>query len=293
MATETATQETTPSRHPLPDTVALPHYYGRWATAACIAVLLYLIIRSLANNQNLAWHVVGEYIFNGQILIGLRQTLLLSVISMLLAIVVGIAFGFCRLSGNPILRYGGTLYIWVFRSVPALIQILFWGNIALFAPVITIGIPGTNISFYSVSTNDVISVFTASVIALTLANGCYLAEIVRSGILSVDDGQRVAARALGLGWWQTQRKVVLPQAVRIILPPTGNRFIGLLKETSLVSVIAGGDLLGTAENISGLNLRTIELLIVAAIWYLVVTSLSSLGQSVMERRLSKAHQAIS
>ena len=293
MATEIATQETMPSRHPLPDTVALPHYYGRWASVAFIAVLLYLIIRSLANNQNLAWHVVGEYIFNWRILIGLRQTLLLSVVSMLLAMAVGVTFGFCRLSINPILRYGGTLYIWVFRSVPALIQILFWGNIALFAPVINIGIPGTNISFYSISTNDVISVFTASVIALTLANGCYLAEIVRSGILSVDDGQRVAARALGLGWWQTQRKVVLPQAIRIILPPTGNRFIGLLKETSLVSVIAGGDILGTAENISGINLRTIELLIVAAIWYLVVTSLSSLGQSIMERRLSKAHQAIS
>lgn len=271
----------------VPDTVAVKHHYGRWASAAVLILLALGVVKSLAQNPQLEWNVVGKYLFDGQVLEGLGQTVLLSVVSMLGATAIGLVFGFFRLSTNPVLRTLGSLYVWIFRSVPALIQILFWGNLALFAPALGIGIPGTGWSLISAPTNAVLSPFAASIVALSLANGAYLAEIIRSGLLSVDEGQRLASSALGLTWWQSQRKIILPQALRVMIPPAGNQFITLLKETSLVSVIAGGDILSKAENISGYNLRTIELLIVAAIWYLAVTSAATVGQNVLERRLAR------
>ncbi|MCQ9163739.1 amino acid ABC transporter permease [Arthrobacter sp. STN4] len=271
----------------VPDAVAVHHHYGRWVAVLVIIALGANVARSLAANPQLEWSVVGRFLFDGTILEGLGRTLVLAVISMIGAAIVGLVCGFFRLSTNPVLRLLGQLYVWIFRSVPTLIQILFWGNLALFAPRLGLGIPGTNWTLFSVPTNDALSPFTASILALALANGAYLAEIIRSGILSVDEGQRLAASALGLTWWQLQRKVILPQALQVMIPPSGNQFITLLKETSLVSVIAGGDILSQAENISGYNLRTIELLIVAAIWYLIITSAATGCQTVLERRLSR------
>lgn len=270
-----------------PDEVARRRHVGRW-TAAVVLVLLALgVARSLATNPRLEWAVVGRYLFDPLILNGLLQTLELAVLAMVVSLAIGLVFGFFRVSANPVLAALGGLYVWVFRSIPALIQILFWGNLALFAPTLGLGIPGTGFSVLSVPTNSVVSPFGASVIALALANGAYIAEIVRSGILSVDEGQRLASSALGLTWFQTQRLVILPQAMRVMIPPVGNQFITLLKETSLVSVIAGGDILSQAESISGYNLRTIELLIVAAIWYLAVTSAATVLQAVLERRTAR------
>lgn len=270
----------------VPDTIARKHHYGRWISVVIVVAIAVLAVKSLAQNPQLQWDVVGQYLADGLILDGLGETLLLSVLAMLSATVIGLVFGFFRLSRNPVLSTLGSLYVWVFRSVPALIQILFWGNLALFAPRLALGIPGTGWSI-SAPTNDVLSPFAASIIALALANGAYLAEIIRSGLLSVDEGQRLAASAVGLTWWQAQRKVILPQALRVMIPPAGNQFITLLKETSLVSVIAGGDILSKAENISGYNLRTIELLIVAAVWYLLVTSAATAGQNIVERRIAR------
>lgn len=275
-----------PAAAAVPDTVARKRHYGRWLSAAVLAAIAALVVKSLAQNPQLDWSVVGRYLADGLILNGLGQTLVLSVVAMLGATAIGLVFGFFRLSKNPVLGVLGNLYVWVFRSVPALIQILFWGNLALFAPHLTLGIPGTS-WVVSAPTNDVLSPFAASIIALSLANGAYLAEIIRSGLLSVEEGQHLAASAVGLTWWQAQRKVILPQALRVMIPPAGNQFITLLKETSLVSVIAGGDILSKAENISGYNLRTIELLIVAAIWYLLVTSAATAGQNVLERRMAR------
>ena len=271
----------------VPDVVSVKRHYGRWIAVAVLAALALGAVKSLAQNPQLEWNVVGQYLLDGQILEGLGQTVLLSLVSMLGATVIGLVFGFFRLSTNPVLRTLGSLYVWVFRSVPALIQILFWGNLALFAPRLGLGIPGTGWSIVSAPTNDILSPFAASILALSLANGAYLAEVIRSGLLSVDEGQHLASSALGLTWWQAQRKVILPQALRVMIPPAGNQFITLLKETSLVSVIAGGDILSKAENISGYNLRTVELLVVAAVWYLLVTSAATLGQTIIERRTAR------
>ncbi len=277
------------SRLEVPDVVAVKRHYGRWVTVAILVAIGLGAVKSLAENPQLEWDVVAQYLLDGLILEGLGQTVILALISMIAATAIGLIFGFFRLSSNPVLRTVGSLYVWVFRSVPALIQILFWGNLALFAPRLGLGIPGTGWNLVSAPTNSVLSPFAASIVALALANGAYLAEIIRSGLLSVDEGQHLASSALGLTWWQAQRKVILPQALRVMVPPAGNQFITLLKETSLVSVIAGGDILSKAENISGYNLRTIELLIVAAVWYLLVTSAATLGQTFIERRTSRGH----
>ncbi|NUP75474.1 MAG: amino acid ABC transporter permease [Sinomonas sp.] len=280
-----------PGRSPrldVPDTVAVKRHYGRWLAVVVLAAIAFGAVKSLAQNPQLEWNVVGQFLFDGLVLEGLGQTVILAVLSMIGATAIGLLFGFFRLSANPVLSTLGSLYVWVFRSVPALIQILFWGNLALFAPRLGLGIPGTGWTLVSAPTNDVLSPFAASIVALSIANGAYLAEIIRSGLLSVDQGQHLASSALGLTWWQAQRKVILPQALRVMIPPAGNQFITLLKETSLVSVIAGGDILSKAENISGYNLRTIELLIVAAIWYLLVTSAATLGQNIIERRTARA-----
>lgn len=276
----------------IPDEVARDRRLGRWVSGVVMVALAVWVGRGLADNPQVKWNVVGRYLLDGQILVGLRLTLVLAVVSMACAIVIGVLAGFSHLSRNPVLSVPGRLYVWVFRSVPTLIQLLFWGNLALFLPHLTLRIPGTDLTLFSVDTNSVLSPFIASIVALAVANGAYLAEIVRSGILAVEEGQRMAASALGLNWWKTQRKVVLPQALRVMIPPAGNQFITLLKETSLISVIAGGDILTKAQNISGANLRTIELLIVAAIWYLAVTSAASVVQSFLESRAGRGRSDV-
>jgi polar amino acid transport system permease protein len=251
--------------------------------AAIVALAAYVIIP----NPNIQWSVVGQYLFEGTILQGLLDTLILAIIATILSIFFGVVFGLFRLSQNPILRGVGAAYVWIFRSVPTLIQILFWGNLALFVPALTVGVPGTSATLFSVPTNHIVTPLVASVMALSVANGSYFAEIVRSGFLSVGEGQRRAAAGLGLTWWQTQRTVVLPIAMRVMLPPAGSQFITILKETTLVSVIGGGDILSKAETIYGNNFKVVELLMVAAIWFLVVTSVTYVGQSLLERRFGR------
>src|SRR5699024_6200285 len=222
---------------------------------------------------------------NARILDGLAITLELAVISMPIGILIGLILALCRLSSNPVTGVISWVYIWVFRGTPLLVQVLFWGNFALFYKHITLGIPFTDIVLASWSSNVIITTFVASVLALSLHEAAYMAEIIRSGIQSVSVGQHDAALALGMTPRQVMRKVVLPQALRVIVPPTGNQFINLLKMTSLVAVIAGGDLLSKVLNISAVNLKTIELLIVASLWYLLVVSITSIGQAMLERHL--------
>lgn len=269
----------------LPDQVAPRHHIGRWISGIAVLVILALVVRSLARNPNIEWSSVGEFLTADQILKGLQVTLLLAICSFALASVLGAVCAFGRLSRNPVLRWVCLGYIWIFRSVPAIVQILFWGNIALFVPTISLSIPGGP-TLFSVDSNTIFTTFVASLVALTVANGAYMAEIVRSGILSVDKGQQEAARALGLTWWSIQRRITLPQALKVMIPEAGSRYISILKETALVSVIAGGDLLTEAKGISHRNYQVIELLIVAALWYLLVTALFSLAQDYMERRVN-------
>lgn len=262
-------------------------HYGRGVLAVVVALIALAVIASLARNPNISWQVVGDYLFNESILRGLLTTLEMSVLAMVLAIVLAVVVAMMRISESRIISSIASLYIFIFRGVPLMVQVIFWGNIGLFVKKITIGIPFTDVHVYSHATSGLVTPFVASVAALAFAESGYMAEIVRSGLLSVDRGQQQAAKALGMRKRQTLRLIVIPQALRVIVPPTGNQLIGMLKATAIVSVIAGGDLLTTAQNISGLNYRTIELLLVATIWYLAVIVIMSIVQVFVERRVAE------
>jgi polar amino acid transport system permease protein len=259
-----------------------------WIGSAVVLAVAIAIGISIIQNPNIDHASIARYQFAPAILAGLRTTLELAAISGVLGLGLGLGLALMRLSDNPVLRWTSGVYTWAFRGTPLLVQILFWGNLALLFKRVGLFIPFTDIALVSAATNSVITPFVASILALGLNEGAYMSEIIRAGILSVDSGQVDAARALGMTSSLTMRKVVLPQAFRVIVPPTVNQFTNLLKATSLVSVIAGGDLLTAAENIASANLHTIELLLVATFWFLTITSLSSVAQSAVEHRLAPA-----
>ncbi|HXD54771.1 MAG TPA: amino acid ABC transporter permease [Solirubrobacteraceae bacterium] len=259
---------------------------GRWIAAAVVLVLAASIVRSIATNPRFEWHVVGSYLFDERILEGLRITLELTVIAMAIGIVLGMLLAVMRLSPNPLVSGSSWLYIWFFRGTPVLVQIIFWYYISALYPKIDLGVP-FGPSFIHGDANTLIKAFTAAILALGLNEGAYMAEIVRAGIISVEEGQSDAARSLGMTRLQAMRRIVLPQAMRVIIPPTGNETISMLKTTSLVSVIAVGDLLYAAQSIYSINFKTIPLLIVASIWYLAVTSLLYVGQFYLERHYGR------
>lgn len=260
-----------------------------WPWVLAVAVLLAAtgVVYGLATNPVLDWSVTLRYLFAPPILKGVSVTVQLSVYSMLLGTVVGLLVALGRLAGNPVLRAMSSAYILLFRSVPVLLQLLLWGNIGLIARNITLGIPFTDIQFFSIETNDLIVPFTAAVIGLALAEGAYMSEVIRAGVLSVDRGQLEAAASLGMTPSRATRRIVLPQALRVIIPPAGNQFVTLIKSTSLVSVIAGGDLLTQTTNIASTNYRVIEMLVVAAFWYLILVAIASIGQYFIEKYYSK------
>jgi polar amino acid transport system permease protein len=249
---------------------------------AIVLVVAVALVNSVATNSRFEWSVVGHYLFDHRITSGLRVTLELTVIAMAIGIMLGVLLAIMRLSPNKLVSGSSWLYIWFFRGTPVLVQILFWYYIAALYPKIDIGVP-FGPSVIHADANTLIKAFTAGVLALGLNEGAYMAEIVRAGIISVDEGQSDAARSLGMTRLQTMRRIVLPQAMRVIIPPTGNETISMLKTTSLVSVIAVPDLLYGAQEIYSVNFKTIPLLIVASIWYLVCTSVLYVGQFYLER----------
>ncbi|HWK28335.1 MAG TPA: amino acid ABC transporter permease [Solirubrobacter sp.] len=259
----------------------------RWVVAAIVALLIVIVIHSVATNPRFGWGTVGDFLFDGRILRGLLLTLELTVIAMVVGIVLGVLLAVMRLSPNPLVSAASSFYIWLFRGTPVLVQILFWSFISALYPTISLGIPFGGPVFISGDANAVITPFVAAILALGLNEGAYMAEIVRAGIISVDEGQEEAAQALGMTRLQTMRRIVLPQAMRVIIPPTGNETISMLKTTSLVSVIAVSELLYSAQLIYAVNYKQIPLLIVACIWYLTVTSILSVGQYYVERRFGR------
>jgi polar amino acid transport system permease protein len=251
-----------------------------WVIYALLALVLLAFLYSAAVNPRFGWDVVGTYFLSGAILRGLLTTLGLTVVSMALGIVLGVVLAIMRTSGSLVLSGISQAYVWFFRGVPLLVQILFWFNLAALYPKLGLGA-------FSFNANEIISPFTAAVLALALHEAAYMAEIVRSGVIGVDRGQRQAALALGMRPARVMRRIVLPQAMRTIIPPTGNQTISMLKTSSLVSVIALNDLLYTAQSIYGINYRVIPLLLVASIWYLIVVSVLSVGQAFLERRYGR------
>jgi polar amino acid transport system permease protein len=272
---------------PAPPIKAVPvRHPGRWVGVAVIAVLAAMLVHSFLTNPNFQWDVVGRYPFSDPVLRGLRNTLILTVLAMAIGIVGGVLLAVMRLSPNPVLAGAAAVYIWLFRGTPVITQLIFWNFLAALYPRLGLGIP-FGPTFVSVDTNAVISVFAASLLGLGLNEAAYMAEIVRGGIQSVDHGQSEAAGALGLSRTQTLRRIVLPQAMRVIVPPTGNETISMLKTTSLVVVIAYFELTVAVQTIYSRTFQTIPLLIVAALWYLALTSVLSVGQMFIERRFGR------
>ena len=268
------------------DAVPVRHY-GQWLVAVIVVALLVMLAIAVFQNPNIDHPTIKSYLTSGTILDGLVVTLKLTVISTVIGIVLGVLLAVFRLSSNRILRAVSWFYVWAFRGTPLLVQILIWGNFGLLFKNLAIGIPFTHIIWFHVSTNTVLTGFVASILGLGLNESAYMAEVVRGGILAIDPGQAEAARAMGMSRRLTMWRIVLPQAARVIVPPMGNQVINLLKASSLVSVIAGGDLLTAAQNISAANLRVIEMLLVATFWYFVIISVTSVGQFFLERNLAR------
>jgi polar amino acid transport system permease protein len=282
------TESVTPAATTAPPTVktAPPRRPGRLVTMVVLAVLLSMLINTLFTNDNFQWGVVRHYFFSSDILTGLRLTLELTVIAMVIGVVLGTVLAVMRLSENPVIVGVSAAYVWLFRGTPLLVQVIFWFNLSALYPRLSLGLP-FGPEFAHGSANSLITPMVAAILALGLNEAAYMAEIIRGGILSVDQGQFDAARGLGMRRLPMMRLVVLPQAIRVIIPPTGNQVIGMLKYTSLVSVIALPELLYSAQLIYSQTFETIPLLIVASLWYLIVTTVLSIGQRYLERHFAR------
>lgn len=255
-------------------------HYGRMIGAAVVCAALAAIVHAFAVGQ-IEWNYVAEFLTVPAIMSGLVNTVVMALLAMVLGIVLGVIFAIMRLSHNPVLSVTALGYVWLFRAIPALLQLLLWFNLALVFP--TISIPG----IFSVPTVAVMTPFVAALLGLGIQQGAFTAEVVRAGLLSVDQGQYEAAQTIGMTRLKMLRRIIMPQAMRVIVPPVGNEFIGMVKLTSLASVIQYAEILHSAQNIYYANSRVIELLIVASIWYLLVVTILSLIQGRVEKYYSK------
>lgn len=284
-----ASPETTEQHESTPPEkiVAVPvRHPGRWVAAAVLLVLAAMLVHSLVTNPAWRWDVVWEFLFSRRVLEGLLVTIELTALAMVIGVVLGIVVAIMRLSRNPIVSTVAWLYAWFFRGTPVLVQVIFWSFIGFLYPYISLGIPfGPEFVYFN--SNALIPIFVGAVLGFGLNEAAYMSEIVRAGILSVDSGQTEAAEALGMTRLKILRRIVLPQAMRVIIPPTGNETISMLKTTSLASVVAVGDLFTEVQLIYGNNLKQVPLLVVASIWYLVLTSILSIIQYYIERRYAR------
>jgi polar amino acid transport system permease protein len=264
----------------------------RWGTGLLWVVTLAVaagMAWAVARNPNFEWDVVARWFTAGAILRGLSVTLGLTVVSMLIGTVLGLLLAVARLSADPLPRTLSGLYIWFFRGTPLLVQLIFWYNLSTLFPTLSIGIPfGPELASWK--TNDLITPLTAAIAGLSLNEAAYMAEIIRGGLLSVDRGQYETAEAFGMTRWRALRRIIIPQAMRSIVPPTGNQLISMIKATSLVSVIAMGDLLYSAQAVYNRTFEVIPLLIVAVLWYLLITSILNVGQSAIERYYARGER---
>jgi polar amino acid transport system permease protein len=261
---------------------------GRWVASIIVLLIAASLVRSVVSNKNFEWGVVRQYLFDPNVMHGVVVTLELTVISMVVGIVLGVTLAVMRQSPSPLVAGFSWLYIWFFRGTPLYVQLLFWGFIGALYKTIDLGVP-FGPSFIHLTSNTVITAFVAGLLGFGLNEGAYMAEIVRAGIISVDEGQTEAAASLGLARLQIMRLIVLPQAMRVILPPTGNETISMLKNTSLAVAVGGSlvELLGKVEHIYDRTYQTIPLLIVACIWYLAMTSIAYVGQYFIERHFGR------
>ena len=258
-----------------------------WFWYAMLFVVAVLFVELVVDNQRWQWDIVAHYLFNKRVLKGLGNTLILTVLSSALGLCFGVVIAACRMADNAVLRAAGYVYIWIIRATPPLAMLLFLFFLSALIPRIYLPLPLLHANLFDVDTNQIISRFSAAVIGLAMYLGGYSAEIFRGGVSAVDRGQREACKAIGMSDFRTMWHVVMPQAVRIIIPPLANELITMFKNTSLVTVIGYVELLTTVQLIYATNFETIPLLTVACIWYLALTSLAMAAQSLLERHFRK------
>ncbi|MCU1490010.1 MAG: polar amino acid transporter, inner rane subunit [Acidimicrobiaceae bacterium] len=261
----------------------------RWVASAVVLVLLAMLAHSFATNSNYGFGIIGGLLFTRPVLDGVLLTLGLTGAAMGIGIVLGVVLAVMRLSPNPLVSWVSWAYIWFFRGTPVLVQLFLWYQLSYLFPHLSLGIP-FGPRFVTFNTNSVIAAVTAAILALGLNEGAYMAEIVRAGILSVDAGQSEAASSLGMRRLQVMRRVVLPQAMRVIVPPTGNETISMLKTTSLASTIAVIELFGAVQQIAARTYQVIPDLLVACAWYLAITTVMTIGQFYVERHFARGAQ---
>ncbi|MBF0580647.1 amino acid ABC transporter permease [Corynebacterium sp. ED61] len=260
-----------PLRHP-----------GRWVFASLVLVLLGIFLFDAASREAYHWDTYFKYILDTRVAVAALHTIALTILAMVLGVVLGSIVAVLRMSPNPVLQGVSWLYLWIFRGTPVYVQLVFWGLLGAVYQVVNLGV--TEVDLQDVLQNA----FLLAVLGLGLNEAAYMAEIVRAGIQAVPEGQSEASKALGMTWWQNMRRTVLPQAMRIIIPPTGNELISLLKTTSLVIAIPyTGELYGRSTDISNSIFQPVPLLMVAATWYLLITSVLMVGQHYLERYFSR------
>jgi polar amino acid transport system permease protein len=266
-----------PTRHP-----------WRWVATVIVLVVVAALIKGILTSPNFQWSVFRQYFTAPAILRGVELTILLTLGAMVMGLLIGVVLALMRLSPAPVVSDAAWVYIWLFRGTPLLVQIIFWYNIAaLTGPNPAFSFPFTNFVFFHLHMNTLVTSITAGLLALGLNEGAYMSEIVRAGILSVDEGQFEAAASIGMTRLKTMRLVVLPQAMRVIIPPTGNETISMLKTTSLVSIIAVTELLKSVGNVYAATYQVIPLLMVAMVWYLILTTMLSIPQYYLERHFAR------
>jgi polar amino acid transport system permease protein len=285
-------------------------HYGRWAGTVVALIVIVMIVHTmlskvpdtsgrkgcyLSNGRKICvpavhwrfyWTEVGQYFTTSDVVRGLFVTLELTALAMTIGIVIGVMLAVMRLSHSRLLSSTAWTYTWFFRGTPVLVQLAFWFAIRALYANVTIGVPFVHATFLSINTNS-ITPFVAAVLALGTNEAAYFSEITRSGLIAIDEGQTEAATSLGMSRGQTLRLIILPQAMRVILPPTGNEVISMLKTSSLAQTIGVVELYGATTNISAANFESMPLLIVASLWYLIVTTVLSIGQFYLERHYSK------
>ncbi|MDA8027319.1 MAG: amino acid ABC transporter permease [Actinomycetota bacterium] len=264
-----------PLRHP-----------GRWVAVAIIALFMAMGLHTVFTNPRFKWSLQWSYFFSAQILHGVSTTLELTVASMAIGVTLGVILAVMRLSSNPIVTGAAWFYIWVFRGTPLLVQLLIWANLGALFPTLSIGLPFGH-QFFVKQTFTIIPSVAAALLGLGLNEAAYMAEIVRAGIISVGEGQAEAAASIGMRKMMIMRRIVLPQAMRVIVPPTGNETISMLKSTSLVAYVPYVELLFATQNIYTRNYQIMPLLIMASLWYLGITSILMIGQYYVERYYAK------
>jgi len=305
-------QTTTERARPEPIKAVPVRHPGRWVMIAVIGVLTAMFVHLLVTNDQFRWKFIfvsyapGKrgVMFTEPVLEGLRGTILLTVTSMLIGIVLGVFIAIMRLSDNPVLKSVAFVYTWFFRAVPRLVLAVLFGNLNILWNRIGFGLPfdhqigklfgidDLNAQFYSVKASDLLAGFVAGMLALGLSEGAYMAEIVRAGIQSVDTGQAEAATALGLSRAQVLRRVVLPQAMRVIVPPTGNEVIAMVKDTSLVAYVpVTFELYFQLNAVKARTFVVFPVLVAAVIWYLILCTILMIGQYFLERHFGKGYGA--